>query len=214
MEQAISKIKTRIAEACLRAGRNPDDVTLIAVTKGRSAAEIAAAVLANNHHILGESRIQEWRKKAAELQHSEWHFIGNLQTNKVKYCEGFHSIHSLNSLHLAAALEQFGSKKNHTFRVFAEVNVTGEKSKQGAPLDKVTALVDAARKMAHLEVVGLMTIAPYEDDPEKVRGIFRELKALGDRLELPELSMGMSGDFEVAIEEGATYVRVGTALFS
>ena len=197
-------------------GRDPAEVKLIAVTKGQSVASVRENVVRRGHTRLGESRIQEWRGKS-ELtdmpEDIEWHLIGNLQTNKVKYCRGFHTLHSLNSERLADALEAFGEKKDHRFRVLLEVNVAGEANKQGVSLADAEALTRYANTLPHLELAGVMTIAPYADDPEAARPTFRTLRNLRDKLGLRELSMGMSGDFEVAAEEGATYVRVGSALF-
>jgi pyridoxal phosphate enzyme (YggS family) len=207
------EVQRRIVRACARAGRDPAEVKLIAVTKGRDVPEIQRAILAHGHRVLGESRIQEWRGKLGALEGAEWHFIGNLQTNKVKYCGPFHTVHALNSVRLADALEQEGRKKDHRFRVMVEVNVAGEANKQGVALEGAEALVRYAQRLPHLDVAGLMTIAPYTDDPEAARPVFRALRELRDRLALKELSMGMSGDFEVAVEEGATNVRIGSALF-
>jgi pyridoxal phosphate enzyme (YggS family) len=209
----LNVIRERIHRACERAGRDPATVTLVAVTKGHGTQEIQDAVLRHQHRVLGESRVQEWRDKHEALPDVEWHFIGNLQTNKVKYCLPFHTIHSLNSARLADALEGHGAKKDHVFKVMVEVNVAGEESKQGAGLSEAADLVRYAQSLAHVQVRGLMTIAPYGEDPEAARPIFRKLRELRDRLGLDELSMGMSGDFEVAIEEGATFIRVGSALF-
>lgn len=209
----IAGVRERLERACLRAGRDPAEVTLIAVSKGHEAAAIREHVLAHGHAVLGESRIQEWRSKEAELTGVEWHLIGNLQTNKVKYCRPFHTLHSLNSERLADALEAHGAKHNHTFRVLLEVNVAGEANKQGVALSDAEALARYAQGLPHVELAGVMTIAPYAGDPEAARPIFRALRELRDKLALKELSMGMSGDFEVAAEEGATYVRVGSALF-
>jgi len=209
----IAEVRARLERACLRAGRDPAEVRLIAVTKGQGAAAVREQVLAHGHTVLGESRIQEWRGKEPELKGVEWHLIGNLQTNKVKYCRPFHTLHSLNSARLADALEAFGARHEHTFRVLVEVNVAGEANKQGVTPKDAEGLVRYAQGLPHLEVAGVMTIAPYADDPEAARPTFRALRALRDRLALRELSMGMSGDFEVAAEEGATYVRVGSALF-
>ena len=206
-------MRERLERACLHAHRDPAEVTLIAVTKGHSAASVQTNVLEAGQAVLGESRIQEWRKKAAELEGLEWHLIGNLQTNKVKYCLPFHTLHTLNSERLADALEAFGEKKNHTFRVLLEVNVAGEMNKQGVSPAEAAELARYAQSLPHLDLAGVMTIAPYHDDPEASRPIFRALRNLRDKLALRELSMGMSGDFEVAAEEGATYVRVGSALF-
>ncbi len=220
----ITEVQRRLERACLRAGRDPAEVKLIAVTKGQAVTSVEKNVLAAGHTVLGESRIQEWRKKAAELEpkneaestggkNIEWHLIGNLQTNKVKYCLPFHTLHTLNSERLADALEAYGARKDHTFRVLLEVNVAGEANKQGVSLEEAAALARYAESLPHLELAGVMTIAPYHDDSETSRPIFRALRKLRDKLSLGELSMGMSGDFEVAVEEGATYVRVGSALF-
>lgn len=190
---ALDAVKTRLERACARAGRDPRAVTLVAVTKGRSAEEVEAQLLGRGHLTLGESRVQEWRSKAARLAERgwapEWHFIGNLQTNKVKYCAPFYALHSLNSRRLAEALEAFGARRAHRFRVFVEVNVAGEASKQGVPLAEAEALVRYAQGLPHLEVLGLMTIAPYSHDPEAVRPVFRALRELRDRLALEALSM-------------------------
>ncbi|MBS3965986.1 MAG: YggS family pyridoxal phosphate-dependent enzyme [Truepera sp.] len=209
------EVQERIARACARASRQPEAVKLIAVTKGRSPEEIRTQVISYGHRWLGESRIQEWRDKAAQLSdfNIEWHFVGNLQTNKVKYCTGFALIHSLNSHRLAEALQREGAKRQHVFNVLVEVNLAGETSKQGVATEQAEALVHYAQSLSYLSAQGLMTMAPYSPDPEQARPIFARLRALRDRLGLLELSMGMSGDFEVAIEEGATYVRIGSALF-
>lgn len=207
------EVQERIARACARAGRELEAVKLIAVTKGRTPEQISAHVLSYGHRQLGESRIQEWREKAAQLGDLEWHLVGNLQTNKVKYCTGFALLHSLNSLRLAEALQREGAKRQHIFKVLVEVNLAGETSKQGVAAEQAEKLVRYAQSLPNLSVQGLMTMAPYTDDPEQARPVFRRLRALRDRLGLLELSMGMSGDFEVAVEEGATYVRIGSALF-
>jgi pyridoxal phosphate enzyme (YggS family) len=209
------EIRKRIDAACARANRDPQDVTLVAVTKGHTAAEIDDAVLQHGHTVLGENRVQEWRDKADTFAGRDvtWHFIGNLQSNKVKYCSDFAVIHSLNSQKLADKMQQQGEKRQHVYPVMVEVNVAGEDSKQGAELEDARALVKHAQSLSHVRVLGLMTIAPYSDDPETARPYFARLRNLRDELGLAELSMGMSGDFEVAIEEGATYVRIGSALF-
>ncbi|MDZ7705924.1 MAG: YggS family pyridoxal phosphate-dependent enzyme [Trueperaceae bacterium] len=212
----LARIEARIDAACRRAGRDRSEVTLIAVTKGHDVAEIDRRLLQHGHTVLGENRVQEWRDKAEALSDRdvEWHFVGNLQRNKVKYCTDIALIHSLNSIRLADTLQQQGDKRGTTFRVMVELNVAGEDSKQGAELADAEAIVRHAQTLSNVEVLGLMTIAPYSDDPEDARPVFRRLRELRDRLELTELSMGMSGDFEVAIEEGATFVRIGSALFA
>ncbi|CAN5792452.1 YggS family pyridoxal phosphate-dependent enzyme [soil metagenome] len=207
------EIQDRIEAACARAGRKPEDVKLVAVTKGHSADEIRERVLRHGHRVLGENRVQEWQDKASELDDVEWHFIGNLQRNKVKYCEGFSLIHSLNSVRLADELQKQGEKLGHIFRALVEVNVAGEQSKQGVEVAAAEALAHHAATLTHVRVEGLMTIAPYGDEPEQTRKYFIRLRELRDILRLKELSMGMSGDFEPAVEEGATLVRIGSALF-
>lgn len=210
----LQHVKERIEASCQRAKRDPSEVTLIAVTKGHSVTEIEAQVLRHAHHTLGENRVQEWRDKAAGLSGVEWHFIGNLQRNKVKYCTDFAMIHSLSSFKLADELEKQGAKREHLFQVMVEVNVAGEASKQGAEVAEASELVRYTQTLEHVQLRGLMTIAPYSDNPETARPIFRKLRELRDKLGVVELSMGMSGDFEVAIEEGATIIRVGSAIFS
>lgn len=211
----LREVEDRIAAACTRAGRTPATVKLVAVTKGHPVAEIEERILSRGCLVLGESRVQEWRDKAEQLSgwDIEWHLIGNLQRNKVKYCRPFHTIHSLNSLRLADALQAQGERFEHRFRVLVEVNVAEEESKRGAGLDEARELVDYGRSLPNLEVTGLMAMAPFNEDPESARPVFAGLRELRDKLALVELSMGMSNDFEVAIEEGATIVRVGTALF-
>jgi PLP dependent protein len=210
----FSDIYERITKTCEQAGRKPSEVKLVAVTKGHSVEEVEANVLQYGHRILGENRIQEWREKAEQLDHIEWHLIGNLQRNKVKYCLPFTLIHSLNSERLADELQSFGAKQNHVFRVLVEVNIAGEENKMGVPFDLAPPLVQYAQTLPNLQVEGLMAVAPYSDTPDTARSYFVQLRHLRDKLGLRELSVGMSGDFEVAIWEGATIVRIGSALFS
>ena len=210
---SLRRVKERLEWACQRADRDPNEVKLVAVTKGHSVSEIEDILLQYGHTCLGENRVQEWQNKHDALPDAEWHFIGNLQRNKVKYCLPFHTVHSLNSVRLADEMEKRGAKGAHTFRVMVEVNVAGEASKEGAELSDAEMLVRHAQSLAHVQVAGLMTIAPYSDNPENARPLFRKLRELRDAWGLKELSMGMSGDFEVAVEEGATCVRVGSALF-
>ncbi len=212
---SLESIKTRITLACERAGRNPDDVQLVAVTKNHSSEEIKDVVLKHGHIHLGENRIQEWRGKFDELNDNSviWHMIGSLQRNKVKYCRPFSLIHSLNSKRLADELHKHGEKHNHVFKCLVEVNVAAEDSKLGTSAEQAESLVAYAQSLDFVAVEGLMTMAPQVNDPEEVRPVFRNLRNLRDRLALRELSMGMSGDFEIAVEEGATIVRVGSAIF-
>lgn len=209
----LETVLERMYKACERAGRKPTEVKLVAVTKNHTVEEITATLINRGHRILGENRIQEWQDKATRLEAIEWHFIGNLQRNKVKYCLPFALIHSVNSFRLIDELERVGENKNHIFKILIEVNVAEEASKQGARLSELDALVDYARSQSFVELKGLMTMAPYHENPELSRPYFEKLHNIHDKLMLDELSMGMSGDFEVAIEEGATIIRVGSALF-
>ena len=213
---SLESIKKRINLACEKVGRNADEVQLVAVTKNHTSEEITEVVLKHDHKHLGENRIQEWRGKLEDLTDNAviWHMIGSLQRNKVKYCRPFSLIHSLNSERLADALNEHGKKHEHVFKCLVEVNVASEESKLGASSEQAEALVAYAESLQFVEVQGLMTMAPYVEDAEEVRPVFANLRSLRDKLGLRELSMGMSGDFEVAIEEGATIVRVGSAIFS
>ena len=212
-EHMFEAVMERIQAACDRVGRKTSEVKLVAVSKNHSPAEIEEAILKHGHRVLGENRIQEWQQKARALEHIEWHFIGNLQRNKVKYCLPFELIHSVNSLRLIDELQKVAEKNKHRFKILIEVNVAGEESKQGLPLKELDQVLAYAQAQANIELKGLMTMAPYSDHPEDSRPYFEKLHNIHDRLMLDELSMGMSGDFEVAIEEGATIIRVGSALF-
>ena len=210
----LSDVLHRIEAACARVGRDPSEVTLVAITKGHDVAEIRRRVLDHGHRILGENRVQEWQRKAEALgPEVEWHLVGHLQRNKVKLIVGVALIHSLDSERLADALEAEGAKRGTVFRTLLQVNVAGEARKYGASPADAAELARHVASLPHVTLEGLMTMAPYSDDPEDARPHFRELRRLGDTLALPGLSMGMSGDFEVAVEEGATWVRVGSALF-
>ena len=213
---SVSQVRERMRAAALRAGRNPDEVTLIAVTKGHSASEINDAVYTHGIKRFGENRVQEWRDKQPLLPAEvEWHFIGNLQRNKVKYLAagGLTWIHSVNSTRLIQTLNTQGENHAVTFNVMLEVNVANDPNKHGADANELPALLEAAHTAAHVNVRGLMTMAPFQPDPEASRPTFRALQELADRHGLEHRSMGMSNDFEVAIEEGSTMVRVGSALF-
>jgi pyridoxal phosphate enzyme (YggS family) len=191
----------------------PAGVTLVAVSKTQPPEAIREAYAAGQRHF-GENYAQEWRQKAdalADLAELTWHFIGGLQTNKAKYLAGRAAyVHTLDRLELARELSRRCAAAGATVRVFLEVNVGGEAQKAGCAPADAPALLEAVRALPALEPVGLMCIPPPGDDP---RPHFRALRALRDRLGLRELSMGMSADWEVAVEEGATFVRVGTALF-
>jgi pyridoxal phosphate enzyme (YggS family) len=211
----LADVRERIARACARAGRDPGEVRLVAVTKGHDAEAVRKAVLDRGHRVLGESRVQEWRAKAEALGPDvEWHLVGHLQTNKVRYCRGFALLHGVDSARLIAALEADGVRHDHVFPVLLQVNVAGERAKHGVDRAGLTDLVARLDDAPHVRLEGLMTMAPYDPDPERARPVFRALRALAERHADGRTSMGMSGDFEIAIEEGATWIRVGSALFA
>ena len=210
----LQSVRERIARSCERVGRDPASVTLVAVSKGHPATMVAAAAEAGVRHF-GENRIQEALPKIEEATgagvEATWHLVGHLQSNKAKAAaSAFDVIHSVDSARLLTRLDTAAPAPRD---VLLQVNVAAEPQKQGIAPDEVEALVQAARAAASLRLRGLMTIAPIAADPEEVRPVFRALKLLAERHGLPELSMGMTDDFEVAIEEGATLVRVGRAIF-
>ncbi len=210
----LADVKTRIERACRAAGRDPGEVTLVAVTKGHGPDEVRRVLLDEGHRTLGENRVQAWRDLASAVDGDvDWHLIGHLQTNKVRYCRPLSLIHGVDSERLADALEAEGAKHAHVFPVLVQVNVSGEASKYGVTPAALTDLVRHVDSLAHVRLEGLMTIAPYDPDPERARPSFRTLRGLADRYAGGRTSMGMSGDLEVAIAEGATWVRVGRALF-
>jgi pyridoxal phosphate enzyme (YggS family) len=214
IEQNAQNLKQRIARDCERAGRSPNEVTLVAVTKTLDASAIEAAFNAGIKDF-GESRVQEAKPKIEQLHllrpHITWHMIGHLQTNKAKTAAGiFDIIHSVDSLKLAEALNDCSPKR---LPILIQVNVSAEATKGGFMLSEVQETVKRMRGLPNLDIQGLMTIAPWVDNAEEVRPVFRQLRQLRDALELKHLSMGMSDDFEVAIEEGATLVRIGRAIF-
>jgi pyridoxal phosphate enzyme (YggS family) len=214
LAERLARVRQRISDACERSGRSPDEITLIAVTKGFPASAVLEAVDAGITDI-GENRLQEAQEKRAELgdfpPQITTHMLGHLQTNKVKAVTGlFDIIHSVDSLHLAEAISR---RAQHPFPIFLEVNVAAESSKFGLSMAGLPDAYRTISKLPNLDVRGLMTIAPIVDDPDEVRPIFRSLRESAQDLALGELSMGMTNDFEVAIEEGATHVRIGRALF-
>ncbi len=213
---------SRIAAAAKRSGREPSSVKLIVVTKTVDVERIQKAVSAGAT-ILGENRVQEAKEKIEKLGPvAQWHLIGRLQTNKAKYAvKLFNLIHSVDSLELAHELDKQAVKFGKIQDVLIEVSIAGEVRKAGVAMQDVVAFVREAAMLKNISIKGLMTIPPLLDDPEAVRPYFRMLRELAvniakeniPRLSMQEFSMGMSGDFEVAIEEGATMVRVGTAIF-
>src|SRR3990172_6926505 len=218
----LNTIRERMACAARRAGRNPEDVLLIAASKGVEVERLNEGLSAGIR-ILGESKVQEAMRKLQSLGNkAEWHFIGHLQSNKVKYVVGaFTLIHSVDSIELSEEINSRAEKMCMVQNVLLEVNVSGEKGKFGVMPDKVNTIMKAFSGLKHISLRGFMTVPPYSDDPEDARPYFRMLRELRDNAmhtgictdDCRELSMGMSGDFEVAIEEGATMVRVGTAIF-
>jgi len=214
IEQNVRNLQQRIARACERAGSSPEEVTLVAVTKTVQADAIDAAFNAGIKDF-GESRVQEAKPKIEQLHllrpHLTWHMIGHLQTNKAKTAAGiFDIIHSVDSLKLAEILNDSSQRK---LPVLIQVNASAEATKGGFMLSEVNEAVRQIEKLSNLDIQGLMTIAPWVDNAEEVRPVFRQLRQLRDALGLKHLSMGMSDDFEVAIEEGATLVRIGRAIF-
>jgi pyridoxal phosphate enzyme (YggS family) len=218
-QERLAAVRRRIETAAARSGRPSSAVTLVAVSKTMPATAIREAVSAGVK-ILGENRVQEAREKIEALPGAaEWHLIGHLQTNKARLAVGlFDCIHSLDSVRLAQELGRHAEEAGRRLRCLVEVNVGEEAQKSGIGAADVRPLLEAAQRLPPLSVHGLMTIPPFLSGPELVRPFFRRLRELRDRLEsegwtLPDLSMGMSHDFEVAIEEGATLVRIGTAIF-
>jgi PLP dependent protein len=210
----VERVRERVARAAERAGRRPEDVLLVAVSKTVEAQRVRAAVAAGIT-ALGENRVQEARAKIAEIgRPAAWHLIGHLQTNKGRDAvELFDVIHSVDRLELARELDRRAHARDRVVRVLLQVNVGGEATKGGVAPDAVAETLEALVPLRNLAVRGLMTIPPEVARAEEARGWFQALRKLAERHALPELSMGMSGDFEVAVEEGATMVRVGTAIF-
>jgi PLP dependent protein len=219
IRENLLRVMERIEKAAQRAGRDPQAIKLVAVSKTVEVVRIREAIEAGVK-ILGENYVQEAQKKIGEIgQTVPWHFIGHLQLNKAKYVVRlFEMIHSLDSLPLAEELNRKAQQVGRRLEVLIEVNISGEATKSGTDEENVFALARAIQNLGHLSLGGLMTLPPYFDSPDMSRPYFirlRELKEKMARQGIPvaELSMGMSNDFEVAIEEGATYVRVGTAIF-
>jgi hypothetical protein len=218
----ITWVRERIAAASWRAGRDPDSVTLVHVTKTVEPDRILQAIGAGAK-VLGENYVQEAQKKIeAARGEVAWHFIGHLQKNKAKYAVRFFDlIHSVDSFSLAEELSRAAQKAGKVQSILLQVDLGREVTKFGAPEEEVFRIVEKMGKLEAISIRGLMTMPPYSDDPENSRPYFRKLRALQERLvgmkiqgvSMRELSMGMSGDFEVAVEEGATLVRIGTAIF-
>ncbi len=216
------EVVQKIREACERSGRSPSEVTLVAVSKTKPVELIREAMEAGAD-IFGENKVQELCGKYEELPKSlHWHLIGHLQRNKVKYVVGkAELIHSVDSVRLAEELDKESAKKGLKTNVLIEVNVAQEDTKFGVVVEEAEALIREIAPLSHIHILGLMTIAPYVEDPEENRMVFRTLKKLAvdiggkniDNVRMDVLSMGMTGDYQVAVEEGATMVRVGTGIF-
>lgn len=221
IEKNIQEVKEKIARAAQRAGRDPREVTLVAVTKTVSA-ELARRAYDYGIKTLGENRVQELQKKYPELpSDTRWHMIGHLQTNKVKYIiDKITLLHSLDRMSLAEEVSRRADKQGLTVPSLVEVNVSGEESKFGLSPREVVEFIKTVDCLPGLQVRGLMTVAPYTANPEEVRPVFRELKALAEKISrevagvnMDYLSMGMTNDYEIAVEEGANIIRIGTAIF-
>jgi hypothetical protein len=223
IKENVAHVRERIAAACRHSGRAPDDVKLVAVSKTFPPQSIRAAYEAGLRDF-GENRVQEAAAKRPVLSDLSitWHFVGHLQTNKAKAArELFHWVHSVDSFRLAQKLDQAAAPGRGRLPVLLEVNLGGEESKAGVGQSEVIQLAEQISQLATLEVRGLLFIPPFLEDPEQVRPYFRRLRELAQEVDaknianvsMRELSMGMSHDFEVAIEEGATIIRVGTAIF-
>jgi pyridoxal phosphate enzyme (YggS family) len=223
LQERLAAIRERMVAGAKRAGRTADEITLLAVSKTHSAAAIRAAFELGVRHF-GENRVQEWEGKRTVLADllADWHLVGHLQSNKAaKAARFFHSIDSVDDFALAQRLDRARAElgESRKLRVLIEVRIAPEESKSGVARDLLIPFAEQLSALSGLDLQGLMCIPPFLDEPERVRPYFSELRELKENLErrlgkrLPVLSMGMSHDFEVAIEEGATEVRIGTALF-
>ena len=218
----LEQVRKNIDEACRMAGRDPKEVALIAVSKTKPVSMLKEAYDAGAR-CFGENKVQEIMDKHPQLPEDiQWHMIGHLQRNKVKYIvDKVSMIHSVDSLRLAQTIEQEAAKHNVCVPVLLEVNVAQEESKFGLKMDEVLPLIETIADFPHIKVQGLMTIAPYVENAEDNRDFFRQLKKLSVDIEakninnvsMSVLSMGMTGDYQVAVQEGATMVRVGTGIF-
>ena len=222
LKDRLEEVEERIQEACRRAGRDRSEVTLIAVSKTKPA-EVLKEAYDLGIRVFGENKVQELTEKYEVLPKDiRWHMIGHLQTNKVKYiADKVELIHSVDSLKLAETIEKEAAKRNRTIDILVEVNVAEEESKFGLKVEEVIPFIEKVAGFSHINVRGLMTIAPFVENPEKNRSVFADLRKLSvdimekniDNVNVSILSMGMTNDYEVAIEEGATMVRVGTGIF-
>ena len=222
IQENLIRVQESIANACRRSGRNDSEVTLIAVSKTKPLSMIEEAYMAGMREF-GENKPQELRDKAKLLNKQvSWHMIGSLQKNKIKYVVGTAAlIHSIDSVSLAEAIEKEAKKQELVVDILLEVNIAKEESKHGFLEDELFTAVQEIAKLSHLRIKGLMTVAPYTENAEENRRYFRKMRELLvdinakniDNVSMDSLSMGMSSDYEVAIEEGATMVRIGTGIF-
>ena len=222
IRENIEKVRGNIAKACEKSGRKAEDVTLIAVSKTKPVSMLQEAYDCGCR-IFGENKVQEIVDKYDELPDDiAWHMIGHLQRNKVKYIvDKAYLIHSVDSLRLAEEISKEAVKKHVTVSILVEINVAGEETKFGTGCDEACGLVEEIAKLPNLLIKGLMTIAPYVENPEENRQYFEKLRQIYvdiihkniDNVYMEQLSMGMTGDYEIAVAEGATYVRVGTGIF-
>ena len=223
LQENYESVDKKITEACRRAGRNRDAVTLIAVSKTKPLSDIEELLQNTDAENFGENKVQELVDKYEHISRpGKWHMIGHLQTNKVKYIvDKVCLIHSVDSVNLAKTIEKEAAKHNVVVPVLIEVNVAGEESKFGVSVEETEDLIRQIKDFPHIHIDGLMTIAPFVANPEENRVHFRRLKELLldinskniDNVHMNVLSMGMTNDYEVAVEEGATMVRVGTGIF-
>ncbi len=215
-KSAIERVRERIENACARVGRDPGSVELVAVSKAHPEEAVRAAYAAGLR-VFGENYAQELERKAAalsDLSDLRWRFIGHLQRNKIKLVERARAtVDTIDSARLAEAISSRAADKGMHVELLIQVNVGEEAQKSGCAPGEVPALVRAVRALPNVELRGLMTVAPHYEDPEHTRPVFAALRELAEAQSLPELSMGMTHDLEVAVEEGATMLRIGTALF-
>ena len=223
LKDNIAVVRKNIELACERAGRNPEEVTLIAVSKTKPLSDIEEVIATTDTRDFGENKVQEMVDKYEKVSTPvNWHLIGHLQTNKVKYIvDKACLIHSVDSFNLAKTIEKEAVKRNVTANILIEVNVAEEETKFGVRCEEVLPLIEQIKDLPHVKVKGLMTIAPFVENPEDNRVYFRTLRDLSldiaskniDNIDMSVLSMGMTNDYVVAVEEGATLVRDGTGIF-
>lgn len=222
IKENMDDIERNIMEVCQRIGRKREDITLIGVTKTYEA-DIINASIAFGIKDIGENRVQEIQRKFDQVTHGvKWHLIGHLQTNKVKYIiDKVDLIHSVDSIHLAEEIDRRAAKANRVMDILLQVNIAEESTKFGTSKEEIFKLVEGVSSLKHVRVKGLMNIAPFDENPEKVRPYFRQMKEIFDEIskmpydsiEMVHLSMGMSNDYRIAIEEGANMIRVGSSIY-